>query len=64
MVTHREGYEVNRKRVQRFMRIMGPETIYPKPNLSRPDRENRVYPYVLRGIHIGRSDRVRSTDIT
>ena len=29
------GEEVNRKRVQRLMRLMGLEAIYPKPQLSR-----------------------------
>ena len=28
--------EVNRKRIQRLMRILGIEAHYPKPNLSRP----------------------------
>ena len=28
--------EVNRKRMQRLMRIAGIEALYPKPNLSRP----------------------------
>ena len=30
----REDYPVNRKRVQRLMRLMGIEAIYPKPRLS------------------------------
>jgi len=29
----RKGYKVNRKRVQRLMRLMGIEAIYPKRNL-------------------------------
>jgi putative transposase len=31
-----QGEEVNRKRVQRLMRLMGLEAIYPKPGLSAP----------------------------
>jgi len=27
---------VNRKRIQRLMRILGIEALYPKPHLSRP----------------------------
>ena len=29
-----QGHEVNRKRVQRLLRVMGLEAIYPKPKLS------------------------------
>ena len=32
---NRQGYKVNRKRVQRLMRLMGLEAIYPKPNTSK-----------------------------
>jgi putative transposase len=58
------GYEVNRKRVQRLMRRMGLEAIYPKPNLSVPDQSHKVYPYLLRNVTINRADQVWSTDIT
>jgi putative transposase len=43
-----QGEEVNRKRVQRLMRKMGLEAIYPKPNLSVAGRGHKVYPYLLR----------------
>ena len=56
--------EVNRKRVQRLMRLMGLEAIYPKPNLSAPDREHKVYPYLLRDVKVERVNQVWSTDIT
>jgi putative transposase len=59
-----QGEEVNRKRVQRLMRLMGLEALYPKPRLSAPGRGHRVYPYLLRGVRIERSDQVWSTDIT
>jgi putative transposase len=58
------GEEVNRKRVQRLMRIMGLEAIYPKPQLSAAGRGHRVYPYWLRNVTIQRPDPVWSTDIT
>jgi putative transposase len=60
----RLGYKINRKRVQRLMRIMGLEAIYPKPNTSRPHPEHKVYPYLLRGLNIDRSNQVWATDIT
>ena len=59
-----QGEEVNRKRVQRLMRKMGLEAIYPKPNLSVAGRGHKVYPYLLRGVKIERPDQVWSTDIT
>ena len=56
--------EVNRKRIQRLMRILGIEALYPKPNLSRPAPGHVVYPYLLRGVSIERPNQVWSTDIT
>src|SRR5438270_302766 len=62
-LTHR-GEEVNRKRVQRLMRTMGLEAIYPKPRLSVAGRGHKIYPYLLRGVKIERPDQVWSADIT
>ena len=56
--------EVNRKRVQRLMRLMGLEAIYPKPKLSLPGQGHKVFPYLLRDVTIDRVDPVWSTDIT
>lgn len=55
---------VNRKRVQRLMRILGIEAHYPKPHLSRPAPGHKVYPYLLRDVVIQRPNHVWSTDIT
>ncbi len=55
---------VNRKRVQRLMRLMALEALYPKPKLSAPDRQHKVYPYLLRDVVIDRPNQVWSTDIT
>jgi putative transposase len=59
-----QGEEVNRKRVQCLMRVMGLEAIYPKPRLSVAGKGHRIYPYLLRGVPIERPDQVWSTDIT
>jgi putative transposase len=59
---HGEG--VNRKRVQRLMRLMGLQAVYPKPKLSAAKAGHRIYPYLLRGVRIERADQVWSTDIT
>jgi putative transposase len=56
--------EINRKRVQRLMRTMGIEAIYPKPRTTRRNPEHRVFPYLLRGVEIARPDHVWSTDIS
>lgn len=59
-----QGEAVNRKRVQRLMRLMGLEAIYPRPKLSAGGRGHRIYPYLLRNVSIERPDQVWSTDIT
>jgi len=59
-----KGHEVNRKRVQRLMRVMGVEAVYPKPRLSVGGVGHKVYPYLLRGVTIERVNQVWSTDIT
>jgi hypothetical protein len=43
------GEAVNRMRVQRLLRRMGLEAVYPKPSLSAAGRGHQVYPYFLRG---------------
>ena len=60
----RLGYKINRKRVQRLMRLMGLEAIYPRPKTSRPHPDHKVYPYLLRGMSIERPNQVWSADIT
>jgi putative transposase len=60
----KQGHEVNRKRVQRLMRLMGLEAVYPKPKLSLPGQGHKVFPYLLRDVKIDRVDQVWSTDIT
>jgi len=60
----RLGYKVNRKRVQRLMRLMGLKAIYPKRRTSRPHPGHKVYPYLLRNLKINRSNQVWVADIT
>jgi len=59
-----EGYPVNRKRIQRLMRLMGIEAIYPKQKLTVRNPEHEIYPYLLRGKTITFKNQVWSTDIT
>ena len=60
----RQGHAVNRKRVQRLMRLMGLAAIYQKPNLSRALAGQRVYPYLLRELAVTRPNQVWAMDIT
>ncbi len=60
----RLGYKINRKRIQRLMRLMGLEAIYPKRRTSRPHPDHKVYPYLLRNLKIDRPNQVWATDIT
>jgi putative transposase len=60
----RKGHAVNRKRVQRLMRLMGLESLAPKPSLSRSHPEHRKYPYLLKGVEVLRANQVWATDIT
>jgi putative transposase len=58
------GHDVNRKRVQTLYQRMGIEAVYPKPNLSRKNKEHIIYPYLLREKVISNCNEVWSTDIT
>lgn len=60
----RQGYAVNRKRVQRLMRNMGLAGIARKRNLSVANKAHKVFPYLLRDLPITRVNQVWSTDIT
>ena len=59
-----QGHVVNRKRVQRLMRLMGLVEIYQRPNTSKPAPESKVYPYLLGGLRVERADQVWCADIT
>lgn len=59
-----EGYQVNKKRVQRLMQTMGLAAIVPKPDLSKPHPAHPVYPYLLRDVPIKQVNQVWSADIT
>ena len=62
----RQGHYVNHKRVRRLMRLMGLEAVYPrrKRHLSIPDKQHKIYPYLLKDVQIDRTDQVWSADIT
>jgi putative transposase len=54
----------SRGRVQRLMRLMGIEAIYPKRRTTWPAAGQQIYPYLLRNVEITRVNQVWSSDIT
>jgi putative transposase len=59
-----KGLMVNRKRIQRLMRLMDLESLAPKPNTSTPAPEHPKYPYLLRHLDVSRVNQVWAADIT
>ena len=60
----KEGHRIDRKTVGAYLREMGLEAIYPKPNLSKPAPEHKIYPYLLRGVPARYSNHIWGVDIT
>jgi putative transposase len=59
-----KGHLVNRKRVQRLMRLLGLVAIYQRPNTSKPAVAHKIYPYLLGGLAIDRVNQVWCADVT
>ena len=59
-----KGWMVNVKRIRRLMRLMGLMPIYQQPRTSIPDKGHKRYPYLLKGMKIGRPNQVWCADIT
>jgi putative transposase len=59
-----EGLRIGRKRVAGLMAKMGIEALYRKPNTSRKQAGDQIYPYLLRDLTIDRANQVWATDIT
>ena len=58
------GYSINRKRIQRLMRLMGLEGLAPGPNTSKAHPEHVRYPYLLRNVSVVRPNQAWCVDIT
>jgi putative transposase len=54
----RQGIRVNRKRIQRLMRLMGIEAVYPKPRTTRRHPGHKVYAYLLKDLSITQPNQV------
>ena len=61
---NKEGRGVNRKRVQRLMRVMGIEALVPRPGTSKAAPGHKIYPYLLRGLKIIEPNHVWAADVT
>ena len=59
-----DGLKTNRKEIKRFMNEMGIYAIYPKPKLSKGNKEHKKYPYLLRNKPIYLPNQVWAIDIT
>ena len=60
----KRNYKISRKKVTSLMALLKIRAIYPKPNLSIPNKAHKKYPYLLKGLEINRPNHVWCTDIT
>ncbi len=59
-----QGHPVNAKRIQRLMSLMGLQGAVPGPHTSKPHPQQKIYPYLLRGMKLEQPHLVWSTDFT
>lgn len=64
LVQGKDGIHAGRKLIKRLMDEMGIHAIYPKPNLSKPGKEHKKFPYLLKNKTINFSNQVWALDIT
>lgn len=55
-----EGFKVGRKYVVTLMKRMGIEALYIRPGTSKKHPGQEIYPYLLRGMKIDRTNDVSS----
>jgi len=60
----KQGVEVSREKVKSLMNELKIYPVCPKPNLSKPNKQHRKYPYLLNNVEITHANQVWSTDIT
>ena len=63
-LNNRETIHINHKTVLRHMQEMGIQAIYPRQNTSKPNPEDKIYPYLLKDLTINHPNHVWSIDIT
>jgi putative transposase len=60
----KQGFNIERKGIRLYYRIMGLEAVYPKMNLSKRNQAHKVYPYLLKDLDVVYSNQVWCSDIT
>lgn len=60
----KQGITVGRKRVRSLMGILGLEALRRKPRTTIPDKEHKIYPYLLRDVVVDHVNQAWATDIT
>lgn len=60
----KQGIKIGRLKTRKYMQEMSIVAIYPKPNLSKPAKGHKIYPYLLRSAVITRANQAWSIDIT
>jgi putative transposase len=63
-ILRRRGHEVNRKRVQRLMQLMGLRSLSPQPKTTKAHPMHPKYPYLLRDLRVDHPNHVWASDIT
>lgn len=64
VLLRQDGWAINIKRVRRLRTLMGLETQFPRPNLSKAGVPRQRFFYLLRGLVIDSVHQVWATDIT
>jgi len=59
-----KGFITSPKRVYRLMKEMGIKAVTPKKCLSKPNKNHKKYPYLLRGLKVTHTNQVWASDIT
>lgn len=59
-----KSLQVGRKLIKKYMEEMGIYAVYPKPKLSKRNKQHNIYPYLLRNMNIFLPNQVWSIDIT
>ena len=60
----KDGICASRKLINRYMDEMGIYCIYPKPNLSKNNKQHKKFPYLLRNLTIDKINQAWAVDIT
>jgi putative transposase len=60
----KESLNINRKKVQRLMKLLNIRAIYPGPRTSIPAQYASIYPYLLKDLKIYKANQVWAVDIT